>query len=640
MNGELKYQLILQNSRYLKELHEARRETRAFDKSTRGAAGGTSMLGSAAVRASSAMSSARLASAGLASGVGYVALRSLKAASSLEKLEMGLAATMGSAEAARDRIAQLRAVARMPGLGFEEAVQGDIRLQAVGFSAERSTRLLLGFGNALATVGGSKAELDGVITALSQMAAKSKVSAEEINQIAERVPQIRRVMADAFGTADTEALQAKGLSVERFVEGVVSELEKLPIAASGAANATENLGDAVDRLFSSLGKPFIGAMTTTLSTLADMAEGAGMAIEAVTGNSGDAAAAMQRAAEQQATAADEARRQAEQLERVQAVSEETKAAARREAYERERSYQIAQREAQLRMEDLRAEDELAAANKRTQEIIFEATLSEPENIQRQIKETLWDARRAIPFGNSVVSFKDLTDARALAAVINRLRGKLSTPARISLAEKLAKLVQLEARLSELKARQADEAAREARNRRETVELQERAAADFALEGRILQARAAGNEKLAAQLERQAAVERLKRQLMRDQGLAAEEALRVARQRIALEDKAEKPATKRGLKSAEESAVARFERMSRADKAKVGDFNGFLARDTTTRVDLFNRARRAGAGAADAGGAPGSRRDRTGNKLETFAQRQHRELAAINRRLADLGLAAV
>jgi tape measure domain-containing protein len=154
----------------------------------------------------------------------------------------------GTAEATEARIAKLRDVAKVPGLGFDEAVQADIRLRAVGLSAEDSEAAIRAVGNALATVGGGKAQLDGVVLGLSQIAAKGKISAEEINQIAERLPQVRAAMQSAFGSADAEVIQKSGIGAMDFIRQLVEELGKLPKVTGGAQNELENMGDAFDSL--------------------------------------------------------------------------------------------------------------------------------------------------------------------------------------------------------------------------------------------------------------------------------------------------------------------------------------------------------------------------------------------------------
>jgi len=174
--------------------------------------------------------------------LGHAAINS---AGELESLKNAMASTMGSAEAAREEIEKLRKEALKPGLDFEQAIKGSVRLQAVGMNADQSRRALAAFGNALSLAGGTAEDLDGITLALTQISAKGKVSAEEINQLAERVPQIRMAMQDAFGTADTEVLQKRGIGAEKFIDGVVASLEKLPQAQTGIKNSMVNMFTAV-----------------------------------------------------------------------------------------------------------------------------------------------------------------------------------------------------------------------------------------------------------------------------------------------------------------------------------------------------------------------------------------------------------
>jgi tape measure domain-containing protein len=202
---------------------------------------------------------AGVAGAALTAGVTMpligIAKNAIQAAATMDSLERGLTAINGgNVEKTTKKLEELRNAAKLPGLGFREAIVGQTNLQAAGIEAGLATRLLKGFGNALATVGKGKAELDGVQIALSQIASKGKVSAEEINQLAERVPQIRKVMEAAFGTADTEKLQKKGIGAQTFLSQIAGGLEKLPPVSGGAQNSFENLADSIDRFNVTLGK--------------------------------------------------------------------------------------------------------------------------------------------------------------------------------------------------------------------------------------------------------------------------------------------------------------------------------------------------------------------------------------------------
>jgi len=203
-------------------------------------------------------------------GAGLVALgvESSKQAASMESDRLALSAYTHSAEELNYELGRLKEVARLPGLGLQEAIRGSSALQAVGFDSRMAERALLAFGNALASVGRGKDDLDGVIVALSQIVSKGTVSAEEINQIAERVPQIRAIMASAFGTADTEQI-AKNFSVDQFISGIIAGAEKLPKVAGGAANAFENASDAIKNAMASIGDAINAYAVPAINKIAD-----------------------------------------------------------------------------------------------------------------------------------------------------------------------------------------------------------------------------------------------------------------------------------------------------------------------------------------------------------------------------------
>ena len=185
----------------------------------------------------------------------------ISAATKMDSLERGLVAVSGSSEKAKQQMEQLREVAKLPGLGLAEAVEGSIKLQAVGESAAEAERNMKAFGNAIATIGGGKTELAGVITQLMQMESKGKVMMEDIRIIQNYVPHITQAMKAAFGTANAEELGQMGIGAKEFIAGVVTELEKLPKVTSGLKVSLENLGDDWFTAMSNLGKAAVPAVT-------------------------------------------------------------------------------------------------------------------------------------------------------------------------------------------------------------------------------------------------------------------------------------------------------------------------------------------------------------------------------------------
>src|SRR5690606_40078584 len=84
----------------------------------------------------------------------------------------------GTAEANR-QLDRLKDIARLPGLGFREAVRGavqlNVALEGMNDRVALSNRLLTQFGNAIALTGGGAPELDRVIFQLGQIAAAGRV---------------------------------------------------------------------------------------------------------------------------------------------------------------------------------------------------------------------------------------------------------------------------------------------------------------------------------------------------------------------------------------------------------------------------------------------------------------------------------
>lgn len=193
---------------------------------------------------------------------------------SMERARAEMALGAVSTEDVGTQLERLRDLGESPGLGFDQAVAASTKLQAVGISAALAEKAIAEMGNALALVGGGKEQLEGIMTALTQIVSKGTVSAEEINQIAERLPQIRVLMKDAFGTADTEAIQKLGIGTEEFIAGIVDAAGGLERATETASSAMSNLQDDWKDFMQTVGdtsEPFLKNAFTGLSSLLEFA---------------------------------------------------------------------------------------------------------------------------------------------------------------------------------------------------------------------------------------------------------------------------------------------------------------------------------------------------------------------------------
>jgi len=226
----------------VKGINKAIREA---EKSLRGAVSSFSSIGNSL----SLALSAPLAAFGV---------MSVKAAGDMESLRLAFEGTMKDAgrsvQEAAIELDELRKAALAPGLDFEQAVKGSIRLQSVGFEAEQARKIVVELANALALSGGTADQLDGVAKQFTQIIGKGKIMQEDLSIILENMPILAKVMKDEFGTATAEGLRDLGVSAEDFVTRLTNQMSNLGRAQGGIANAIVNAQNAVRQALASVGE--------------------------------------------------------------------------------------------------------------------------------------------------------------------------------------------------------------------------------------------------------------------------------------------------------------------------------------------------------------------------------------------------
>lgn len=189
---------------------------------------------------------ATLAAAALAAASVAGAVAASRQAAEFDALVRALEAVEGSSKRAADSLEDVRQLAKLPGLGLREALQGFTGLRANQFGKDEALTILREFGNANAIAGGGREELKRVLTAIKQMSQKPFLQGEELLQLSEANIPAHRLVKDAFGTSDTEALKRAGVTSKMVIAALTAELARLPRVAGGAKNTFENLGDALD----------------------------------------------------------------------------------------------------------------------------------------------------------------------------------------------------------------------------------------------------------------------------------------------------------------------------------------------------------------------------------------------------------
>lgn len=191
---------------------------------------------------------------GLTVPIAAAGAAALQSFGDFERLQNALVAITGDASIAAEQFERLKVIAEAPGLALPQVVKASASLQAVGLSAQQAEETIKQYGNAVARSGGGAAEFDGAVLALTQIASKGKISAEELNQLGERIFEIRPALQAAFGTSNSEELQKLGISAQDFIARTTAELGKLERVQGGLSNSFENFRDSVQGSLATLGK--------------------------------------------------------------------------------------------------------------------------------------------------------------------------------------------------------------------------------------------------------------------------------------------------------------------------------------------------------------------------------------------------
>jgi tape measure domain-containing protein len=161
-------------------------------------------------------------------GFGLLAKNFLDAAASAERLRIRLDAfTKGQGAEYFDKLNQWAAL--LP-VNTEEAVQVFTKLQAYGL--EPTTKLMTTLVDTVTALGGEADSLSGIARALGQIETKGRVSAEEINQLAEQGVNARKYLMEAFSLIPSDfneidaAVRKTGHTTTQAIEAIIKGMDK------------------------------------------------------------------------------------------------------------------------------------------------------------------------------------------------------------------------------------------------------------------------------------------------------------------------------------------------------------------------------------------------------------------------------
>jgi tape measure domain-containing protein len=178
--------------------------------------------------------------------------------SKMEQTQIGFETLMGGAQAATKHLEDLKKFAVDTPFEFETLTKMSQRLQGVGVEGKRVIPIMKDIGNVVAATGEISAErIEGVTVAVGQMISKTKVSAEEMEQLSERGVSGWKILAEFLGKSQAEVRKMSE-------EGKISA--ETMVAALHKASETQ-FGDAMAKQ----SKTFAGSW----STITDIASQSG-----------------------------------------------------------------------------------------------------------------------------------------------------------------------------------------------------------------------------------------------------------------------------------------------------------------------------------------------------------------------------
>lgn len=183
--------------------------------------------------------------------------------------EASLRNLLGDAAKANAALLELKEVAKLPAVAFDEAFDAYSQLQSVKAPHATSIRVLKQMANAVAMGGGGAFEFGSVMRGVTQTFGKDRLAAEEMSiQILEKAPMLRPAIQQALGGGNTpeewEKYRKKmGWSIAKAWDEIAKAAERLPRSAGGVRNAIDNVTDAFAEGMIALGKGLLGTNADT-----------------------------------------------------------------------------------------------------------------------------------------------------------------------------------------------------------------------------------------------------------------------------------------------------------------------------------------------------------------------------------------
>lgn len=225
------------------KMREVSKELSATVKDANSAVAGFDRLGSSLTTMGTTLSAAvTLPLVGLGAA-------SVTAAAQLQLVEVGFTNLLGSGELARDLLAEIKAIALSSPFEFPDLARAAQYMLALGLNSQEAIQWLKIIGDQAAAMGRGAESIDLITKALTDMLSKGRVSAQEMNQLAENGIRGWDILAKAFGqtVADTKNAAEQGmLDASASVQAILADMH------DHTAGQMEKQNDTIKGQFSNL----------------------------------------------------------------------------------------------------------------------------------------------------------------------------------------------------------------------------------------------------------------------------------------------------------------------------------------------------------------------------------------------------
>lgn len=218
-------------------------------------------------------------------GIGSAAI---EVAGKFEQTKMAFTSLLGGAEKANALLAQLRDFALKTPFEFPGLTDAAKKMLALGFNAEQIVPSLRKIGDAVAALGGNTQMMDRMVLALGQMQARMKVSAQEMNQLANAGIPAWDILAKKIGVSIPEAMAMAKKGLIDGVTGMNAILDGMGTKFAGMmekqAQTTlgkySNLKDQMTKIMTDIGLALLPMANRAMEALVPILEMVKKAVEA------------------------------------------------------------------------------------------------------------------------------------------------------------------------------------------------------------------------------------------------------------------------------------------------------------------------------------------------------------------------